>query len=232
MELKDILPAVILIAATVIATSFIASVLTVMGANIDAIATSESTTFSTASAVSLTQDDLVAASETLTCNANNLVRDTDYTISDSAGTYLGISYPNFADGLTTNFTTNNDEAVTLTKTPRAEIGTDVVYNCSDDTQIFDNVTDYTWDYNGGTITALGTGTMDNDTVVCYNVTFGYAITGDTCSIAYSYNPNEDTLISKGNEAMSSFGNWWTILVVVLISVIAIGIVMKLKGRET
>lgn len=226
MEIKDILPAVIIIAAAIIGVSFIVQVLGVIQTNVETIGVSgESYTFSL-TATSLTFDDIVASSETLTCGANALTRVTDYTISNSAGSITGLTYPRTTTG--SNFTSSHDANVTLTE-PRLKLDTLVVYNCTDDA-VWITTGNYTA-YAEGNITVLGTGDIADAEEICYNTTWAYATAGDTCSIDYTYNPDESGLAGQGATAMASFGNWWTILIVVLISVIVIGLVLKLKGRN-
>jgi len=124
------------------------------------------------------------------CANNSLIYtlNTDYGLN-GGNAFSTYSYPRNVTA--ENFTALFDTNVTLNQNIIANWN-EVVYNCTNDSQTFDNSTDYNI-FSDGNIDVLSTGTMTNDTLYC--IDYYYSLTADGQQVCADY---DYTLIANGD----------------------------------
>jgi uncharacterized membrane protein len=74
-------------------------------------------------------------------------------------------------------------------------------------------------------------TSDGDNI-CVNYTYTNVWVDTPCNITYSYyTDGQQTVADKGLTALTSFGDWYGVIVVVIVAIILIALIKKMAGRE-
>lgn len=230
MEVKDILPMAMLILIAIVGVSIGVQVLSGVK-NVTSIptdVTNEQFIGIYDTAVAMEHKPFIANSVSVDNGAGvSLTAGTDFSTDNPAGTITIKAYPRSSNGET--FTSLYDTNVSLAHT-NINPSSDVVYNCSNPAQTFSDTTDYTLYATAGKIKVLSTGTMANNTQYCINYTYALVANGTTLYADYQYDSNNE-IVTKGISGLSQFGNWWTILVTVIVAVIVVGLLTKLYNSR-
>jgi hypothetical protein len=227
MELQDLLPAVIIICATILAVGFLSQVVGSIG-NTDSLPmANESLTMSTTIATSFGETPLD------TPVFKNLDGSTTYGSSNFV-----VSLPTsdvllaVAPFTTGNITFNSffDKNVSSGVGNIAFVSTAKVYNCTNASELWNSTTDYTMYSPDGKILVKSTGNMLNATAYCTN--YNYRML-DNGAVVYAYYDYTGQAVSDTNslEALGIFGQWVSIIIAVVISIVVIGILAKLNRND-
>lgn len=139
------------------------------------------------SAISLSQNNLVADSTEITCPDVLMTEDEDYTVDDSAGT---ITFLNDSLSIVNDsYTSLHDENVYLWSAENelvwADSSTFVTFNCSDYAEVW-TVGNYTLNDSLAYINVSSAGDMLNNTEYCFNTTGTRMYDGAECTIEYLF----------------------------------------------
>lgn len=138
------------------------------------------------------QPDVRAGTDVVTCPDVEMIRDTDYTIYNTAGklflknnsnTQINGSFISLVGVNVSLWTANNEFA---------SIATISVFNCTDYAKVWAANNNYTLYSNYAFIKINATGSMLNNTKYCYNATGSRTYSGAACTIQYEFNTGVNT----------------------------------------
>jgi hypothetical protein len=227
MEIKDILPMVLLIGVAIIGISIMSQILGQVYTSASDTASTTALTVAMGTSQLLGHTDIKAGSESFLCGAITLTDVTDYALTDSTGAVVFASYPRTKT--MDNFTSLQDVNVTLSQTAPKLGSTFKVFNCTDGTA-FDNTTDYNA-YLNGKVNVLSTGTMANATQYCANYSYAQMQDGSSCTASYQFMNEGRSVLAKGVTSFSEFGNWFTIIVLLCVAMVVIPLIQRFSGRD-